>query len=167
MGMFDFFRRQDRRPNPPRPTGPVSPPVDQVEALAVLGQSSFDVYHAPLLSTSGQPQDWSWSPKPLFAVPGEWGANWNSMPPVFRVYYGKALAGGASASLLRQIYEQLEGHSSQAGAELVNVTQENGLVMRIEGGQLVAVRMNSNGTQTRTVLATLLYPNAPTRVTRL
>ena len=51
MGMFDFFRR--RPPTPPRPTGPVSPPVDQVSALAALGQSSFDVYHAPLLKRVG------------------------------------------------------------------------------------------------------------------
>jgi hypothetical protein len=167
MGMFDFLRRPDRRPNPPKPTGPVAPPVDQVEALAALGQSSFDTYYAPALSVSGQPQDWSWSPKTMFAVPGEWGANWNSLPPVFRVYYGKALAGGASAALLRQIYEQLEGHSSQEGANLVNVTTENGLVARIEGGQLVALRMNPGGVQTRTVLATLLYPDAPTKVTRL
>jgi hypothetical protein len=165
MGMFDFFRR--RPPTPPRPTGPVSPPVDQVSALAALGQSSFDVYYAPLLSVSGQPQDWSWSPKQLQAAPGDWTGNWNALPPCLRVYYGKALAGGASASLLRQIYEQMEGHSTQAGAELVNVMNENGLVTRIEGGQLVAVRMNANGTQTRTVLASLLYPDATTRVTRL
>ena len=89
---------------------------------------------------SGQPQDWSWSPKQLQALPGDWTGNWNALPPTFRVFYGKALSGGASASLLRQIYEQLEGHSTQAGAELVNVMNENGLVTRIEGGQLVAVQ---------------------------
>jgi hypothetical protein len=166
MGFFDFFRR--RPPTPPKPTGGREEPVGINTALAVLDQQAIDIYYAPQYSVSGQPQNWSWRPEPITnAQPGSWHANWNALYPFMRPYYGLALAGGADHSLLRLIYEDLEGHTPAEGADLVNKMHENGRVMRIENGQLVNIKKNSNGSTTRTVVANLAYPEAPTSARRL
>ena len=168
MGFFDFFRRSDRRPNPPKPTGPKVEVIDYYSAITFLGQTSYYIYEAPRFSVSGQPQYWTWQPEEFVnAAPGTWQANWNAMYPVFRPYYGMALRGGVDKALLRQIYETVEGHSADEGAVLVNVMNENGLAIRIENGQLVAVRMNSNGTTSRMALTNLAWPDAPTSVRTL
>ena len=158
MGFFSLFSR--KRPTP-RTTGPVSQPVDQVAALNAIGQRSFDVYYAP----GG---GWSWSP-PAFPVveDGTWQANWNALPPVFRAYYGRALMAGVSAELLRQVYQQVEGHSEEEGAQLVRVMAEGGRYSRIEAGQLVYLSKNWDGSMNRTVLADLRWPEAPTYVSSL
>lgn len=142
----------------------VSTPVDAT-ILNVLGQNNFDIYNAPAISNSGSPQSWSWQPRIIKnAQDNTWQANWNALPVVLRPYYGMALCGGVSKQLLRDIYEKLEGHSPQEGANLVNVMNENGVYCRIENGQLVFLKKNSNGTMNRTVLANLAWPNAETKV---
>ena len=143
---------------------PVVPtPVDPT-ILKVLGQTSFDVYNAPLNSISGQVQNWSWQPRNIKnAQDNTWQANWNALPVVLRPYYGMALQGGVSKQLLREIYEKLEGHSPREGAYLVNVMTENGAYYRIENGQLIFLKKNSDGTMNRTVLANLAWPNAETK----
>jgi hypothetical protein len=167
MGFFDMFRRRPH--NPPKPTGPViTAPPDYYAAISFLNQTSYYIYEAPRFSVSGQPQSWTWQPEEFVnAQPGTWQANWNAMYPVFRPFYGMALRGGVDKALLRQIYEVKENHSAEEGATLVNVMHENGLTIRIENGQLVAVRMNSNGTSSRMLLTNLAWPDAPSSVRQL
>ena len=164
MGFMSFFRNpfQRTQPTPKSQVVVERAPVDLQKAFNVTNQSSFDTYWAPIMSVSGQPQNWSWNPKPLpDALPNSWKANWNAMYPVFRPYYGMALNGGVSKQLLRQIYEELEGHSPEEGAHLVNVMHENGVICKIEGGQLVVYKKNYNGTFTVTPLVNLQYTDAP------
>jgi hypothetical protein len=166
MGLFD--RRKKRPEAPPQPTEAVKAVSIYTAPPSTVGQSSLDIYAAPAFSVSGQPQNWSWKPKAIpNAKDNTWQANWNAMPPLYRPFYGMALQGGVSKQLLREIYETLEGHTPNEGANLVNVMHENGVYCRIENGELVYLTKNSNGTMNRAVLVTLLWPNAETSVIRL
>lgn len=144
---------------------PVAPPVSNAAALSAIGQSNANLWAAPATNKYGAPgSGLQWSPGD-FASPaaGSWQANWNALPPALRVAYSQALSGGTSGSLARQIYEA-EGASPADGANLVNSMAKNGVLYKIEGGQLVQYAKDSTGRHQKTVLATLLNKNAPTYV---
>jgi hypothetical protein len=148
--------------NAPQQT--VTTPIDQAAILARLGQSNPQVWQAPTQNAQGQQQSLQWSPGDFANTgPGSlssWQQNWNALPPALRVAYGSALG---SPELLRQIYQQ-EGHSTQAGANLVNSMQQNGVRYAVENGQLMQISVGANGQVSKTPLANLLNPQAPRKV---
>jgi hypothetical protein len=135
--------------------------IDQNKVYGLLGITNPQVWTSPTTNTNYNGAPVQWSPGD-FASPaaGTWQANWNALTPALRVAYGSALG---SPELLRSIYQQ-EGHSTEAGAQLVNSMQQNGVRYAVENGQLVMKSVDPYGVWTTTPLANLLNPQAPRKV---